>query len=105
MLFLEVFLLRFAVWFGLPVLLLVLVLGPRRVGRAVARGWRWFWNKRLEPEDILTSVVKQQQQHVVALRQVLERCEAAEMDIARNLGQSKDNIGKLGEQAKRDACH
>jgi phage shock protein A len=105
MLYLEVFLLRFAVWFGLPVLLVVLALGPRRVGRAVARGWRWLWNKRLDPEEILTEVVKQQQQHVAALRKVLERSEAAEGEITRHLRQSKENIGRLDEEAKHHVAH
>jgi phage shock protein A len=100
MLFLEVFLLRFAVWIGLPVLLLILALGPRRVGRSLVRAWHWLWHKRLDPEDILTLVVRQQQQHVGALRKVLERSEAAEADIARNLRQSKENINRLDEEAK-----
>jgi phage shock protein A len=97
---LLVFLVRVALWVGVPAALLVLALGPVRVRRALDKAWGWLWKKRLDPEDILTRVVRRHEQHIDALRQALTRSEAAEADIARNLGKSKENIASLEEEAR-----
>jgi phage shock protein A len=96
---------RLVLWLGLPLALLVMVLGPLRVWRAVKRGWTWLWRKRLDPEDILTQVVRQHEQHIDAVRRALSRSETAEADIRRNIGRSKENIAGLEEEARANVLH
>jgi phage shock protein A len=91
--------LRLALWIGLPVLLAVLAIGPGRTWQAVKRGWNWLWNRRLDPEEVLTRVVKEHESHVAALRGVLARSEAAEAEIVRNVQTSKKNIATLEKEA------
>jgi phage shock protein A len=82
-------------------MLIIFALGPGRVWRAVKRGWMWLWRKRLEPEEILTHVVRQHEQHINAMRQALNRSEAAEADISRHLNKSQENITSLEEEARQ----
>jgi phage shock protein A len=94
-------LLRVLVWGGLPLLLVVLGIGPRRVWGAVKRGWTWLWTRRLDPEEVLTRVVQGHQKHVADLRDVLSRAEAAEKEIGRHLQTSEDNIASLDKEAHK----
>ncbi len=96
---------RLVLWIGLPIALLVLVLGPVRVWRAVKRGWTWLWKRRLDPEEILTQVVHQHEQHIDAVRKALSRSETAEADIRQNIGRSKENIASLEEEARANVLH
>jgi phage shock protein A len=91
---------RLVLWIGLPAMLIVFALGPARVWRTIKRGWMWLWRKRLEPEEILTQVVRQHEQHINAMRQALNRSEAAEADISRHLSKSQENIASLEEEAR-----
>jgi phage shock protein A len=100
MAFLEQIVLRFLVWFALPVALVILAIGPKRVGRWARHFWAWLWHKRLEPEAILTQVVHAQQNRIAALKTVLARSEAAERDISRNLQESEESIARLREEAQ-----
>jgi phage shock protein A len=97
--------LRVVLWVGLPLALIVLALGPLRVLRAVKRGWTWLWRKRLDPEEILTEIVRQHQGHIEALRQALNRSEKAEAEIIRNIATSKENIANLEEEARGHVLH
>jgi len=92
---------RLMLWIGLPLMLIVLALGPARVWRAIKHGWLWLWRRRLEPEEILTQVVRQHEQHINAMRQALNRSEAAEADISRHLSKSQENITSLEEEARQ----
>jgi phage shock protein A len=94
-------LLRVLVWGGLPLLLVVLGIGPRRVWGAVKRGWAWLWTRRLDPEEVLTRVVQGHQKHVADLRDVVSRAEAAEAEIGRHLQTSEDNIVSLDKEARK----
>ena len=94
-------LLRVLVWGGLPLLLVVLGIGPRRVWGGVKKAWGWLWTRRLDPEEALNRVVQGHQKHVAALRDVLSRAEAADSDIARNLKTSEDNIAALEKEARK----
>jgi phage shock protein A len=98
--FLEVLLLRLLLWVGVPLLLVVLAIGPLRFWRSVTTFWSWLWMRRLDPERILTDVVNQHQEHIVALRQALSRLEAAEVDITRNINKSHENLTTLEEEAQ-----
>src|SRR5438034_6807816 len=89
MLYFELLLLRLLVWVGAPLLLAVLAVGPRRVGRWFKRGWTWLWEKRLDPGELLTRVVREQEQRIAALRQALQQAEATETEIARNARKSE----------------
>ncbi len=97
----EVVLVRLVLWIGLPLLLIVLALGPRRFWGGVKKTWDWLWKKRLDPEEVLTRVVQEQEKHVAALRGVLSRSEAAEAEIVRNIQKSEQNITVLEEEASK----
>ncbi len=98
--FLEAVVLRLVLWVGLPLALIVLVIGPRRVGRGLRAFWNWLWCKRLEPEAILTQVVRNHEKHISALKAALTRSEAAERDIVRNMDKSEEMISGLQEEAQ-----
>jgi len=98
--FLELIVLRLLLWVLLPLALVVLALGPRRVQRWLHDFWTWLWCKRLEPEAILTQVVRVHEKHIAALREALARSEAAERDIARNMRKSEENVASLQEEAR-----
>ncbi|HLN28438.1 MAG TPA: PspA/IM30 family protein [Gemmataceae bacterium] len=97
--FLEQVVLRLVLWVGLPLLLLVLVLGPGRVSGWLKNARKWLWAKRLDPEAILTEVVRLQQKRIDGLRKALARSEAAETDIMRNARKSEENIAGLDREA------
>jgi phage shock protein A len=98
--FLELVVLRLTLWILLPLALVVLVIGPKRVRRWLTDFWNWVWCKRLEPEAILTQVVRLHEKHIAALRDALARSEAAERDIVRNMRKSQDNVTGLGKEAR-----
>lgn len=97
---LEGIVLRLVLWVGAPLVLLTLAFGPRRVMGWMNAAWDWLWMRRLDPEQILTEVVKLHEKHIAALRKALTRSEAAEADIARNIQKSKDNIAGLEEEVR-----
>jgi phage shock protein A len=99
MMLLDTVLLRLILWIGLPVLLAILAIGPRRAWRALKKGWNWLWNRRLDPEEVLTRVVKEHEEHVAALRGVLARSEAAEAEIVRNVQTCEKSIAALDKEA------
>src|SRR5262245_58720150 len=103
--FLEVVVLRAFLWVGLPLCLIVLAIGPIRVWRWWTRFWNWLRKKRLEPEEILTHVVKQHERHIAGLRKALARAESAEMEIIRNIDKSRDNIAALEKEAQGHVQH
>jgi phage shock protein A len=103
MLFFESVLLRLVLWIGLPVLLAVLAIGPGRTWRAMKKAWNWLWNRRLDPEEVLTRVVTEHEKHVAALRAVLSRSETAEAEILHNLRTSESNIAALEKEASQMA--
>jgi phage shock protein A len=99
--FLDLVLLRLLLWIGLPTLLLVIAVGPRRFWRGIRQGWRWLWQRRLDPEEVLTQVVRQHEKLVGSLRDVLARSEAAIADIDRHVEQSEESIKKLEVEARQ----
>ena len=90
--FVEFFLLRLVLWVGLLAALVALAVGPRRLWRGMKRAWAVAWRKRLDPNEILTQVVEQHQQHVKAVRAALSQAEAAEAAIRENLRQSEEHV-------------
>jgi len=98
--FLESMLLRLLLWIAVPIGLVVLALGPSRVRNWLTEFWSWLWARRLDPERILTHVVRQHEEHIAALRKALARSEAAEAEISRNISKSEQNIGTLEEEAR-----
>jgi len=101
--FVEMLILRTLLFVGIPVALVMLALGPRRTMKFLHRGWAWLTQRRLEPEEILTQVVKQHQEHVAALRRALVQAEKAEAEIVANLSTSQENIAALEASAKERA--
>lgn len=99
--FLELILLRLVMWGILPVLLVVLVVGPGRVRSAWRRCWKWLWERRLDPQAVLTRVVRQHEAHVTAMRQALAQAEATEAEIDRNARKSAENLAAFEKEAQR----
>lgn len=99
--FLELFVLRMLIWFGLPLLLLTLAIGPQKLWHRIKFSWSWLFRKRLDPEEILSQVVEQHEQHVVALRKVVAQAEATEAQILGYLEQSEKNAAAFEEEAAR----
>ncbi|MBX9787563.1 MAG: PspA/IM30 family protein [Pirellulales bacterium] len=101
--YLERLVLRLVLLFGLPLLLLTLVVGPKRLWSAVKQGWNWITQKRMDPEEILTQVVRQHEQHVVAVRRAVAQAEIAEAELLHNLEQSEANVTALEQHAREHA--
>jgi phage shock protein A len=99
--FVEYFLLRLLLWIGLLSALLALAIGPRKLQRGIKRIWSIAFRKRLDPEEILTNVVLQHQQHVKAVREAVSKAEAAEVALRANLKQSEEHVPVLETEAKR----
>ena len=98
--FFELLLVRGVLWVGLPILLVVLAVGPQRFLNGLKRGWRWLWQRRLEPEQILSQVVKQYETLVVSLKDVLAKAEVAEQEIVDNIATSETNVTDLEAETK-----
>jgi phage shock protein A len=98
--FVELMILRTILWIGLPLLLVALAIGPKRLWRNVRQGWQWLWMKRLEPEEILSQVVKQHEELVDGVNRVISQAEAAEAEIQRNIEQGERNVASLDEESR-----
>jgi hypothetical protein len=98
--FFELLLVRSVLFVGLPLLLVMLAVGPQRFWQSVKRGWTWLWRKRLEPEEILTQVVDQYEQLVDRMRDVLAQSEIAEKEVRQNIATSEKNVLTLEAEAK-----
>src|SRR5262245_12809143 len=98
--FFELLLVRSVLLVGLPLVLLLLAVGPQRFWTSVKRGWTWLWRRRLEPEEILSQVVKQYEKLVVSLRDVLAKSEVAEKEILENIDTSEKNVIALEAETK-----
>jgi phage shock protein A len=103
-LFFEQVVLRVLLWVGLPTLLVILAIGPRRTWHSLKRAWHWLWRRRLDPEEVLTQVVKQYEELVGALQAALAKSEKAEADLRRSIRQSEGNLADLEKQAKEAAA-
>lgn len=101
--FVEYFLLRLVLWIGLLAALVALAIGPRRLWSGMKRAWTLARRKRLDPEEILTQVVQQHEEHVKAVRAALKQAEAAEAAIRENLRQSEGHVTALEAEARRFA--
>jgi phage shock protein A len=98
--FIELLVLRTILWVGLPLLLVTLAVGPKRLWRNLRRGWRWLWAKQLEPEAILSQVVKQHEELVDGVNRVIVQAEAAEAEILRNIEQGERNVAALEDECR-----
>jgi phage shock protein A len=99
--FVEYFLLRLLLWLGLLSALLALAVGPRKLRSSIKRLWSIAFRKRLDPEEILTNVVLQHEQHVKAVREAVGKAETAEAALRANLKQSEEHVPVLEAEAKR----
>lgn len=99
--FVEYFLLRLVLWVGLLAALVTLAVGPSKLKRGIKRIWSIAFRKRLDPEEILTQVVLQQEQHVKAVRAAIAKAEVAEAAIRDNLRQSEEHVPVLEAEAER----
>jgi phage shock protein A len=99
--FIDRFLIYLFVWLGAPLLLAVLAIGPRRFWKGVKRAWSWLWQKRLDPEEVLNQVVKQQEKLVAGLGEALARAEQAAQEIRYNIQKSEANIAAHEQEAQQ----
>jgi phage shock protein A len=102
--FFELLLVRSVLLVGLPLLLVLLAVGPQRFWKNLKRGWTWLWRKHLEPEEILTQVVVQYEKLVASLRDVLAQSEIAEKAIVQNIATSEQNVIALEAETKNMAA-
>src|SRR5215831_11008231 len=98
--FVEYFLLRLALWIGLFGALVTLAVGPRKLKAGIKRIWSIAFRKRLDPEEILTQVVLQHEQHVKAVRAAISKAEVAEGALRENLRQSEEHVPVLEAEAE-----
>jgi phage shock protein A len=98
--FFELLLVRSVLLVGVPLILVMLAVGPQRFWASVKRGWTWIWRRRLEPEEILTQVVAQYEKLVANMRDVLAQAEIAEKEILENIATSERNVPALEAEAK-----
>jgi phage shock protein A len=96
----ELLLLRLVVWVGVPLFLLALALGPARCWRSVCAAWAWLGERRQEPTEVLTRVVKEHEKNIKSLREVLHQAEGTQSEIVRNMRRSEENIGQLQQEAR-----
>jgi phage shock protein A len=102
--FVEYFLVRLLVWVGLLTALVALAVGPRKLRFGIKRVWNIAFRRRLDPEEILTNVVLQHEQHVKAVREALGKAEAAEAALRANLKQSEEHVPILEAEAEQLAA-
>lgn len=95
----ELMLLRLVMWVGIPLLLVVLAVGPARVRRALQRVRTWLFERRLDPGEVLSRIVKQHEDHVAALIEALAQARATEREIVQNIQQSEQSIVALEKEA------
>jgi phage shock protein A len=94
-------LVRLILWFGLPIVLLLLVVGPRKLWRGIKFGWHWLFQRRLQPEELLAHVLRQHQDHIEAVRRALSQAEAVEVELRSNVRKSAENVDSLEAEARR----
>src|SRR4051794_15413860 len=99
--FVEFFLLRLLLWVGLLSALVALAIGPRKLRSSIKRLWSIMFRERLDPEEILTNVVLQHEQHVKAVREALGKAEVAETALRANLKLSEEHVPLLEAEATR----
>jgi phage shock protein A len=97
----ELLLLRLVLWVGLPLLLVMLIVGPTRLRRFAGRVHNLLWRKQLEPEQLIAQVVRQHEELVVSARKALAQAEAAEADILRNMAASQEHVLRFGEEVQQ----
>jgi len=100
---LEWLILRLVFWVIVPLLLIVLAVGPDRFRRGWRRVWDWLTVKRLEPEEILAVVMRQHNDRIDSVGKALAQSESAEADISRNIRKSQENMSSLEVEAQQYA--
>jgi phage shock protein A len=99
----EYLILRGVLFVGLPVLLVVLAVGPSRC-RVIIRGlWSQLWQRKHEPEEVIEQVVKQYREMVAVLEQTLARARAADETLDRTIRQSEKNLTALDDESREAA--
>src|SRR5437763_17154562 len=96
----ELLLLRLLVWVGLPVLLVVVAVGPGRAWGQVRRLWAWIEDRRHEPTEVLNRVVQEHQKNIKLVRDMLAQAESAQGETLRNVRRSEESITSLEREAR-----
>lgn len=97
---LELVLVRLIVWVLVPLILVVLLIGPSRCSQVWRRTIGWAFDGRQEPTAILNRVLSRLQQNIDALKEVLKQTEATQTSIAKNSKRSEENSLALEQEAR-----
>lgn len=92
---------KLGLWVGIPLLLVILIIGPKRSAYFARQAWNWLFARRLEPEAILAQVVSQQQEHIQTAKSALTQAEAAEAAVRKSLAASRATVAELEVEARR----
>jgi phage shock protein A len=95
----EYLILRGLLFVGVPVLLVVMAVGPARCREILGRLWSQLWQRKQEPEEVIEQVVKQYREMVRVLEQTLDRARIADEALDRNIRQSEGNLASLESEA------
>lgn len=80
--------------------LAVLVVGPARSRRWSGSAWAWLTESRLAPAEVLGRVVRDREQAIRQLKDVLKQYEAALSDLARHADKSEAAVAQLQREAR-----
>ncbi len=90
-------LLRVILWGVIPLFLLVVAIGPRRLSAF----WGWLWGGKLAPAEVLDRVVQDHQTRIARLKAVLDQSDRTQAEIQQNVRKSEENIAALEGEARR----
>jgi phage shock protein A len=80
--------------------LITVAVGPSRTWRIVCRVWAWLTERKHEPTEVLNRVVREHEEAIRQLKDVLSQSEAAQTEIVRNMRKSEDSIVLLQREAR-----
>lgn len=91
---------RLVLWVVLPVILIVLAVGPRRVSAWFRGVWEWVWESKLAPAEVLNRVVWEHQNRIRRLGEVVQQSEQTLREIQQNIKKCEENIASLESEAR-----
>jgi phage shock protein A len=94
------FLLRLILWVVVPLFLLTMLIGPKRVSEWWRGVWTWIWESKLEPAEVLDRVVKGHQTKIAQLRDVLQQGDRTQIEIQKNIRKSEEMVASLEAEAR-----
>ena len=94
------FLLRLLMLFLAPLFLIVVLIGPSRVGKWLRDLWAWVMVSKHEPAEVLDRVVKEHETKIAQLRAVLQQSDRTQTEIQKNIRKCEEMIASLSGEAR-----